>query len=120
MAWRSFMLPMRLPLLSLVLQACFLGLSMKRAHNQKDDFFKEQCAVQARVLLPAGNSMNITYAMMRKLLDCQEVQDIEEHVCVNGCCKFKHLQPPEYASNKTDSCPKCHELRFTTKVTARK
>lgn len=76
---------------------------MKRAHNLKDGYFEEQCKVNSKVLLPTDNSMNMTLAMMKKLLRCRQVQDIEEHVCVNDCCKFPKLEPSEYSARSVSS-----------------
>eukprot|EP00882_Tetradesmus_deserticola_P007756 GHRQ01008166.1.p1 GENE.GHRQ01008166.1~~GHRQ01008166.1.p1 ORF type:complete len:392 (+),score=63.85 GHRQ01008166.1:1269-2444(+) len=57
--------------------------------------------------------------MMRKLVGCREVHEVEQHVCVNDCCKFNKLKPNQYRGALRQKCPVCKELRFNTKMTAR-
>ena len=100
-------------------QACFLALSMKRRHHQTDQHFEEECKLNHNVRLPPGNTHPTSLYMMKKLAGCREVHEVEQHVCVNDCCKFKKLQPRQYRTAVFERCPKCKELRFDVKQTSR-
>lgn len=101
------------------MQACFLALYMKRRHHQTDQHFEEECKLNHSVRLPPGNTHPSSLYMMKKLVGCREVHEVEQHVCVNDCYKFKKLQPQQYRTAVFERCPKCHELRFDVKQTLR-
>lgn len=101
------------------MQTAFLALHMKRQHNQKDSHFEEECNLQHSVRLPQPNNHPTSLHIIKRLLDCREVHDVEQHVCVNDCCKFNKLQPREYRQHKHQACPTCGEGRFKVKSTSR-
>jgi hypothetical protein len=101
-------------------QACFLALSQKLRHHQTDKHFEEECKIKHNLEYPAGNSYPTSMYMMRKLVGCREVHEVEQHVCVNDCCKFNKLQPSQYRDAVDQKCKVCGERRFDIKMTARK
>jgi hypothetical protein len=48
------------------------------------------------------------------------VHEIEQHVCVNDCCKFDKLQPRQYRERRHEKCSVCQEPRFQVRRTSRK
>lgn len=102
------------------LQALFLALDEKRANNQSDKHFERQCKLQHHNMLPQPNYMPTSLRTVKKLLCCREVTAVEQHVCVNGCCKFNKLEPQQYKGAQAQKCTKCQELRFSVRSTARK
>lgn len=105
---------------SCYLQACFLALSQKRRHHQTDQHFEEDCKIKHNLVYPPGNSYPSSLYMMRKLVGCQEVHEVEQHVCVNDCCKFNKLKPSQYRGAVNQKCRVCGERRFDTRLTSRK
>jgi hypothetical protein len=101
------------------LQALFLALDEKRVNNQKDKHFERQCKLQHHNMLPQPNYMPTSLRIIKKLLGCREVAAVEQHVCVNGCCKFNKLKPNQYKGARAQKCPKCQQQRFDRRSTAR-
>jgi len=70
-------------------------------------------------LLPAENSLPASMHLLYKAIGL-DLQLFEQHVCVNDCCLFPKLSKKEFKLHQNDTCPKCNEPRFSSKVTPRK
>ena len=101
-----------------VLQACFLAMHEKREGRIRDGVFDRQCRVNKEVLMPKQNLYPGSVYLMRKVLGCEEVDDISIHMCVNGCQAWEHVPRREWKHHADDRCanPLCRSARFVRQV----
>jgi hypothetical protein len=43
----------------------------------------------------------------KQIVGCKSADDVERHVCINGCQTFEHLPRSRWAAHKEDTCGKC-------------
>lgn len=95
-----------------VLQATFLAMHEKREGRVRDGVFDRQCRVMKEVILPKGNLYPGSLYLMRKVLGCQEADDVSIHMCVNGCQSWEHVPRRLWKHHADDTCPSCGSARF--------
>jgi len=72
---------------------------------------EEMLQLLAHVYLPQPNQVPTTLHQLHQLLGIN-VDQFEEHVCVNGCSYFEKRLKSEWYSSLDERCPHCEELRF--------
>ena len=65
--------------------------------------------------MPRGNLFPPSLHVMRGLLECEEPQKYEQHVCPNDCMRFQYASKCDWEEHQDDSCPECAERRFNVK-----
>lgn len=93
-----------------------MQLSEKRKTNTKDAVFDKQLRLNAEHVLPKPNNCPPSLYIMKKLLECKQTYEVQQHVCVNDCCRFAWLDKRQYLAHKDECCPHCQEPRFDTRT----
>jgi hypothetical protein len=101
----------------LMLQAAYVALCLKRRHREKDTAFEDRVK-ESCLLLPDNHLYPSSLYVMKKLLSCRSLDEVQVHVCVDECCSFDHLPRKEYKRHVDDKCLKCGQLRFEFKQTS--
>ena len=98
-----------------LMQLCFTLVAEKLKHNLTNKFMERFLRLLSCVLLPAGNTCPRSWYMLKKLVGWRDVEEIEQHVCVNDCYLYPWLHSSQYHMHANDKCPTCNAPRFRTK-----
>jgi len=91
--------------------ALFLLLQWQSENEMSVTAFEHSLKLLAFVFLPQPNTLPTTIHQLNKLIGFN-LNNYEEHVCINDCCLFEKLDRDEWKDHSDQSCPTCGQLRF--------
>jgi hypothetical protein len=98
-----------------LIEACYaLGMEKLKGHVS-DTAMDRMCRYKAEVLLPHGNIHPPSLYLLKKCLQVEDAHQYEQHLCINGCCRFPQLRKSQFSAHRGERCPKCKEPRFVVR-----